>query len=313
MVRVFFFSIQIILLTLILRDKYKFYDFLILGIVISLLSLQRQTAYFFIIPLTIYYLINLKRNDYYKLFFMFFGFMIVQSFVGYNNFVREGKFYFLTGDSKSAVYYNIAEEIIREGSNLTVEKYKEKEAQISENWLKDNSIEHDEKKLKDIEKHTSPFRAGRNSIINQIDKVTYDNFYVKRTIDILLDNLLISFKVIFTNSIHSILLNPFHIYSDHNFNSSESYYSSETHNKLVLPRIIYTILIYSICLIGFFTLIKKKEYKVLSIIMLSIIYHFGIVSWHGNTRYTVPILIYMSFLFGYGYNNLLSLRDKINK
>jgi hypothetical protein len=64
---------------------------------------------------------------------------------------------------------------------------------------------------------------------------------------------------------------------------------------------------------GFLKLVKEKKYKLLSLIIVSILYHLGMVSWHGNTRYTVPILIYMSFLFGYGCNNLLLLKDKINK
>jgi len=141
----------------------------------------------------------------------------------------------------------------------------------------------------------------------------YDNIYAKRTVKILIDNIWLASTIIIKNSFHSLLLNPFHVYSDHNFVSSEYYYMTDNHDKLLLPRIVYTLLIYSVSLIGFFSLIKKKEYKLLSIIMLSIIYHFGMVSWHGNTRYTVPILIYMSFLFGYGCNNLLLLRKKINK
>ena len=308
-----FFSFQIILFALILRDQFKIYDFLLLGIILSLLSLQRQTAYFFIIPLTVYFLFNLKKNEYYKLLFMLFAFMIIQSFVGYNNLVREGKFYILTGDAKSAVYYNIAEKIIKKNSNLTTDNFRIKEAEFAINLLKNNSINFDEKKLEDIENNSSPFRVARDSIVNSKDKVHYDNLYVKRTIDVLLDNVWVSFSLILKNSLHSTLLNPFHIYSDHNFISGEVYYKSDTQDKLLLPRIIYSILIYSICLIGFFTLLKEKKYKLLSLIIISILYHFGMVSWHGNTRYTVPILIYMSFLFGYGCNNLLLLKNRINK
>jgi hypothetical protein len=244
---------------------------------------------------------------------MFFAFMIVQSFVGFNNLKREGKFYILTGDAKSAIYYNIAEPIIMEGKNLTKEEFNIKETEVAINWLQKNSIDFDKKKLKDIEKSNYPFRVARNSIINPKDKVNYDMFYAKRTTHILLDNFWVTFKLIFKNSLHTLLLNPFHIYSDHNFYSSEYYYFTDTHDKLVPPRIIYSIFIYLICLVGFFTLIKEKKYKLLSIIMMSMLYHYGMISWHGNTRYFVPVLIYMSFLFGYGYNNLISLRGKINK
>ena len=308
-----FFSLQIILFALILRDKFKFYDFLILGISISLLSLQRQTADFYIIPLTIYFLVNLKKNEYYKLIFMFFTFMLVQSFVGFNNLAREGKFYILSGDSKTAIYFILSETLIKKNRNFTTEEFKANEAKVAINWLKKNSVPFDESKLKNIEKNPSPFAYAKDSILNAKDKVLYDNFYGKRTIDILFENPWVTFKLIFKNSLHILLLNPFHIYSDHNFASGESYYLSDTHDNLVLPRIFYSLLIYFLCLVGFLTLLKEKKYKLLSIIIVSILYHLGIISWHGNTRYAVPILIYVSFLFGYGCNKLLLNKKKINR
>ena len=308
-----FFSLQIIVFALILKDKFKFYDFLVIGFALSLLSLQRQTAYFFIIPLTIYFLVNLKKNEYHKLLLMFLTFMIVQSFVGYNNFKREGKFYILTGDSKSAIFYNIGEKLIKENNNFTTKEFRINEALVAKNWLEKNSIPYDEKKFEDVKKSLAPYSRASNTIINSKDKVLFANFYVKRTVDVLLENPWVTFKLIFKNTIHSLLLNPFHIYSDHNFTSGELYYVSDTHDKLVPPRIAYTLLIYFVCLLGFFKLLKEKKYKLLSLIIVSILYHLGMVSWHGNTRYTVPILIYMSFLFGYGCNNLLLLKDKINK
>ncbi len=110
-------------------------------------------------------------------------------------------------------------------------------------------------------------------------------------------------KLILKKSIHVALLNPFHIYSDHNFPSGEIYYTSETHNKLVPVRIAYTLIIYIISIIGLYNLLRNKNYKLLSFLILSMIYFYGMVSWHGNTRYFVPVLIYLSFLFGFGFQN----------
>ena len=141
-----------------------------------------------------------------------------------------------------------------------------------------------------------------------------DKFFAERTIKLLLDNPWASFKYILNNSLHIALLNPFHIYSDHNFEGGEFYYTTDTHDKLVPVRVIYSILIYAISLVGFFSLIKVREYKLLIIIMLSILYFYAMVSWHGNTRYFVPVLIYVSFLFGYGYNEILQYSlKKLNK
>ena len=309
-----FFSLQIIVLTLILKNKINVFNFFILGVFISLLSLQRQTAYFFIIPIIFYYLIFIKKNEYYKLIFLFIGFFTIQSIVGYNNLIRDNKFYLLSGDSKTAIYYNIGQQLVSEGNDLTREEFRNFDSKMAQNWLQKNSIKFDTKNVANkIENTRLPFTVYRKSIVNESDKVLFDNFYAKKTIEILLNRPWLSFKIILKNSMHSALLNPFHIYSDHNFVDSEYYYLTETHDKLIPIRIFYSILIYTISLLGFFTLVMKKEYKLLSILMLSMIYSYGMISWHGNTRYFVPVLIYLSFFFGYGCNNLLLSLKKFKK
>ena len=37
------------------------------------------------------------------------------------------------------------------------------------------------------------------------------------------------------------------------------------------------------------------------------------ISWHGNTRYFVPTLIYLSFLFGYGAYGLFNIKKILEK
>ena len=67
-------------------------------------------------------------------------------------------------------------------------------------------------------------------------------------------------------------------------------------------------MIYIICLIGFISMIKEKNYKLLIFSTLSIIYFFLPVSWIGNTRNFVPCLIFMSFFFAFGIDKILSLK-----
>ena len=308
----FFFTLQIILLILILRDNLNFFNFFFIGIFLSLLSLQKQVAYFYIFPIFFYYLLYLKKNEYYKLLFILFGFFLIQMLPGYNNFVRSGKFYLLTADTKTAVYYNIVEPIVTKNNDLTNKEFKIAEGKVALEWLQTNSIKFDSKKI-NIEESRYPFVDYRNSIVNESDKIRYDKFFVKRTIKLLLDNPWTSFKYILNKSLHVALLNPFHIYSDHKFGRGEFYYTTDTHDKLVPVRVFYSILIYAISLVGFINLIKAREYKLLTIIMLSMLYFYAMVSWHGNTRYFVPVLIYISFLFGYGCDNLLRFTKKINR
>jgi len=306
----FFFTLQIILLILILRDNLNFYNFFLIGIFLSLLSLQKQVAFFYIFFIFFYYLLYLKKKEYYKLLFILFGFFLIQMLPGYNNFVRSGKFYLLTADTKTAVYYNTIRPIILKSNKVTQNKFDIAEGKITLEWLKKNSIKFDTSKINIGKSLSFNFNVYRKSIVNESDKVKYDKFIAERTIKILLDNPWAFFKHILNNSLHIVLLNPFHIYSDYHFIKSEFYYKTDTHDKLVPVRVIYSILIYAISLVGFFNLIRVREYKLLIIIILSMLYFYGMVSWHGNTRYFVPVLIYISFLFGYGCNNLLQFAKK---
>ena len=306
-----FFSIQLIILGLILNDKVNSINFFILGIFLSILSLQKQVAYFYIGPILIYYLFFIEKKKYFNLITLLLGFFIIQIFVGYNNYVRSGKFYLLTADTKTAVYHNIVEQIVVKSKNITPREFKISEGKIALKWLKDNQIKFDEESV-DPEISRYPFADYRISIFHEKDKIKYDEFFASRSVDLLLENYWESFKLILKKSIHVTLLNPFHIYSDHNFISGEVYYTSETHGKLVPVRIVYTLIIYIISVVGFFKLLKNKDYKLLSLLTISMLYYYGLISWHGNTRYFVPILIYLSFFFGFSFQNF-KLKNIMNK
>ena len=124
------------------------------------------------------------------------------------------------------------------------------------NWIEENSAIMDKQRLKDlsnkIENSTTPFKDVRATLVKEKDIIKYDDFYVSRTIKLFQEYPIITFKLIIKNSIHSILLNPFHIYSDHNFPSGENYYLSSAHKKLIPFRIAYSIFIYAISLMGFY-------------------------------------------------------------
>ena len=58
-----FFSIQLIIIGLILNNKLNSFNFFTLGIFLSLLSLQKQVAYFYIGPILIYYLFFIEKKN----------------------------------------------------------------------------------------------------------------------------------------------------------------------------------------------------------------------------------------------------------
>ena len=83
-----FFSIQILLMSLILRENKSLFNFFLIGIFLGLLSLQKQMAIFYIVPVILYFLFPINASIIKKIAFLIIGFYIVQSFLGYHNFSK---------------------------------------------------------------------------------------------------------------------------------------------------------------------------------------------------------------------------------
>ena len=57
-----FFSIQILLMSLILRENKSLFNFFLIGIFLGLLSLQKQMAIFYIVPVILYFLFPIDSD-----------------------------------------------------------------------------------------------------------------------------------------------------------------------------------------------------------------------------------------------------------
>ena len=269
------------------------------------LSLQKQLAIFYIIPLIIYIFIFERKLFFKSVSLMILTFFSVQIFLGVNNFYRSEKFYIMTADTKVEMHRNMVVKVMSKKLKITPDEFKELEGKIVHEWIKQNNFEINYNSKSLI--NGSGFMAFRNSVINESDRVFVDKFIRKRTFEIISQNPLEFFKHALNSAIHVPLLNPFHIYSEHNFVSSEIYYTSQKHNDLILPRVIYSIFIYFFALVGFVTLLRCKEYKLTFFLLISFLYFYATIFWHGNTRYYLPCLIYISFLFGIGLHYILSM------
>jgi hypothetical protein len=266
-------------------------------------------AIFYVVPVVVFYYFTEKFNKIRKILIVICGFFFIQLILGVNNYERSGKFYLLTADTKLDLHRDLVEIVMSKKSNITRKDFAINEGKVVFKWIKNNSIPYN-KSIDYLTNQKLTYMDYRGYVLNESDRVNFDNFIRNRTFEFILENLYEFGIHILQRSFHTILLNPFHIYSDHNFRSGEYYYTTVTHDKLIPYRIIYTLLIYTISLVGFFCLLRDINYKLLFLLFLSISYFFFLVSWHGNTRYFVPVLIYISIFFGNGVNFFLT---KFNK
>ena len=292
----YFFSFQIIIVGLILSKKDNLIVYILIGFFIGLLSLQKQYAIFYIIPVIVFCTFFSTNKKILTTVSLIFGFLITQIFIGYNNFKRSGVFYVMANDNNIAIHLDLVPKVINKIKGYSKNEFVEYEGEIMKNWMIENSILFDENSKTLIAvKH---WMGYRESIINEKDKLKFDKKLRSRTFEYVREYPLEFTLFILKNGLHIVLLNPFHIYSDHKFRSGEIYYISKKHDELIPYRIIYSLIIYCICLYGFYLLILERNYWILSILMISIIYFYSLSFWHGNTRYFVPAYLYFAFFFG---------------
>tara|TARA_B100001057_G_scaffold138141_1_gene137774 strand:- start:806 stop:2227 length:1422 start_codon:yes stop_codon:yes gene_type:complete len=300
----FFFSFQIIIIGLMICKKKNNFIFALIGFFIAILSLQKQYAIFYIIPVIIYFSIFDFKRKVLSVFFLIFGFLLPQIFLGYNNFKRSGVFYVLANDNNIAIHLDLVPKVINKIKGYSGNEFVEYEGEIMRNWMIENSINFDENSetLK-VNKH---FMRYRDSIIIEKDKLMFDKKIRARTFEYFKEYPFEFASTMIKNGAHIVLLNPFHIYSDHKFRSGEIYYISKKHDELIPYRILYTLFIYSLCLYGFYLFLIEKNYKILILLLFSIIYFYALSFWHGNTRYFLPAYLYFAFFFGKSLEKLIN-------
>ncbi len=303
-----FFSLQVVIMALILREKKSIYSYILLGLFVGILSLQKQLAVFYIVPIIIFIFLFNKKKLINKIILIIFGFGLIQTLLGLNNFYRSGVFYIMTADTKVEMHRSLVRKVIMKADNISSKQFNEIEGIAAFDWIKKNKIKIDENSYS--LKISKSFMSYRESILNEKDKISFDEFIRKRTFMYIFNYPLEFTKHVIKQSMHTALLNPFHIYSEHNFRSSEIYYVSKKHDQLVPIRVVYSILIYFFVSFGLLYLIKKKEYEKLFFLLISALYFYATIFWHGNTRYFVPCVIYLSFLFGAGLNYIFESFNK---
>tara|TARA_E500000178_G_scaffold356674_1_gene436976 strand:- start:2469 stop:3905 length:1437 start_codon:yes stop_codon:yes gene_type:complete len=296
-----FFSLQILIMALILNNNLSNIRFFVLGIILSLLALQRTNGFYYLIPIILYFCFYKDLRFLKKIFFLLLGFSIFISFVGYHNYKKSGEFLIIPLETKSVLHAYLI-------PNILSAEDKEFEKEQFFKMIEKENITVDSNELENINyaRYSFIFCENANKEKGNLGYLKICEYFHDRSKKLIYSHPIEFLKYVAKRSLSFSLLNPFHIYSDHKFLSGEKYYESDLRKKFLPYRIIYSLLIYFICFLGLIELYKRKDYKLMIYLLISSIYFFGILSWHGNNRYFTPVLIYMSLFFGYGFSNFLN-------
>lgn len=281
-----FFSLQLLLIILILKKNLDFLNLIFIGLILGVFYLQRSVAIFYILPVLIFYFF-LKKEKFFKiLIFITLGYLSIHFFVGYHNYVRMGQFYSTSTQAKDGFYVYLVPSVLSKKFDISRTEAESKLQNQKQKWIKANNL--------DIKKEN--------------DRLKVYSYQSNQALQIIIKNPLHSIPIILKKTLHFIILDPVtHVYHFHKWNPKDGYYyKSKLHKKWIIPRIIYSFLIYFFCVFGIQSFLKDKKNRLFLIyISLSILYFTAVQSWYGGTRYFSPIIIYLSFFFAHGISFFL--------
>lgn len=117
------------------------------------------------------------------------------------------------------------------------------------------------------------------------------------SIKIMSSNSIITLGLILESTLHLGTLNTLYINYFYKYNGTGEFLKTDTHKKLILVNIIYSITIYLILILGFLKSLKTKNSSIIMFFSLSVLYVISTMKWMGIPRYFIPALTFMSFFF----------------
>lgn len=284
-----FFSLQILVLILLLGFKNKMFDCIVIAFFLFLLFTQKTAAVFYPFIVTLYLFFNFKFKSLKSISIILITYSALLISLGYINQKRVGIFYILPLQGGEAIYHYLAHPIIKKSQKLSDNEVREILINDLNFWKNENGID-------DINKE-----------INRIKLITYKKNYALK---LMFNEPLIASKHMMWKSIQTGVLNPMYIFHYHNYGGKAKhenpYYLDNKYISFWLPiNLSYSLFIYFFVILGFIYSIKRLDKNFHFLIIASSIYMFLILSWVGNSRYFSPSLIYLSIYFGIGVNLIL--------
>jgi|TARA_B110000438_G_C15812664_1_gene650392 hypothetical protein len=304
-----YFSLQIIVFGMLLDKSINFKNNLIIGIFLGIAFLQRSAGLYYLFPIFIFYIFLFRKNFLIPFLSTTLGFSIILILIGSYNQYKTKVFYIVPPESTYTIHQYFANDILRIKLNLTQQEAAEYEIDLVNDWIKKNNIKLNQKVLNDENYKQTNVLNFRELFVNGSDKDKFYEYLNKRQFEILFNYPLVALKELTTRYLHFIVLNPTfnHYYNSfRNVNSDSEFHLSKTHKSWIPFRIIYTLVIYSFCLIGILELLKRRKFYELSLIILSVMYYIILLGWFGKTRLYVPSLIYLSIPFGVGLDMIIN-------
>ncbi|AFS47276.1 hypothetical protein HIMB5_00005080 [alpha proteobacterium HIMB5] len=280
-----FFSIQIITLSILIGynkdSSYK--EIIFIGVLLSLMYLQRTLSIYYFVFVVLYFYLFFKKKFIINILILLTIYSITHIYLGFCNYNRDGKFYFIPILAKEDMYGYFIPKIIKYHKDRDfVSKFETRHDKLN-NFVYNNNL-------------------NSENEINIEDRLKIADQNFEESLNLIIDYPLASLKEYGYSILHYALLKPneLHYLFENNIKYKGKFYQSlEFQNEKIL-KIAYSIIVYIISIIGLLDLMINKEKKIIFILICSILYFSLPTVWHKQSSYLAPVLIYISFFFGFG-------------
>ncbi len=248
-----FISLQLLFFAILLTKDITYKDSIFAGLVLGLMFLQRSATIYYIFPILFSLFFLIKDYRFRKISIFLISYLTVILFVGYHNLKRAGLFYIAPTDQKLAIMIYMMPNIMSSVQDISINKSREK-----------------------IDKQINDFKKKNNFQLNdEIDLIKYYNMIQNYSYNYIFKNPIETIEFVFNKSLHTAVLDPVHVAYFHKFEykGKNRYLNSSEHQFWIPIRIAYSLIIYLIILVGFFSLLKKDK-KIFLLTFLSTIYFF---------------------------------------
>ena len=286
-----FFSLQLLLIILLIKPSTGIFYNLLLGAIITLMFLQKTVSFLYIFIIIFYLILYFKLKSIKPVLIISFIYIFALVSIGYANYKRAGVFYFMPTQGSEAIFHYLAKPILTKSQNISDGDAQQILDHDLNNWINENNI--------------------KNINIEQ-NRIKFFKYKKEYTLDLIKNNLATSLKIISWKSIQTGILSPQYIfyyhYKEHDRNVRPYYLKKDFYNFWMPIQLVYSLIIYLVIILGFLNSLKNLNWKFNLFLVTSALYMFCILGWVGNSRYFSPSLIYLSFYFGYGIKFLINMK-----
>ena len=297
-----FFSLQLLLLTLLVFPKEKIFYNLIVGVILSLLFLQKTVGVFYFIIVITYLSIVYKKKSLKFLPFVLLIYSLTLLSIGYGNYKRMGVFYIMPTQGNEAIYHYLAENILSKSEAIPSQEIPKKMYNDLNNWKVENGI-------KKITQNEDRLKIHEDNTLER-DRIKIMKYKKNYTLNLIKDYPIITIKIMIWKGLQTLILDPVYIFHYHFYEQDlkkrPQWYMEKSYSNFWTPiKMIYSISIYLIILVGFFYSLRRLDLTFNFLLIISALYMFFMLGWVGTNRYFSTSLIYLSVYFAYGLQYFL--------